>query len=87
MDDWVQVLTDWEAVRSGRKTEEAVRVQRAGEIAREVETGMAMRQRERMQAEEAQNEATRLSIIEELQAIEEAAKGCEEEEEEEEEIL
>ncbi len=85
MDDWVQVLTDWEAVRSGRKTEEAVRIQRAGEIAREVEAGMAMRQRERIQAEEAQNEVIRQSIADELQAIEEAAKGRKEEKKEEEE--
>ena len=26
MDDWVQILNDWEVVRSGRKTEEALRV-------------------------------------------------------------
>ena len=60
-----------------------MRAQRAGEIARQVEAGMVMRQRERMQAEEAQNEATRLLIVDELQAIEEAAEGRKEGEEEE----
>ena len=80
MDDWVQVLTDWEAVRSGRRIEEAVRAQRAGEIAREVEAGMAMRQRERIQTEEAQNEVTRASIVDELQTIEKTAEGREKEE-------
>ncbi|KAF7505346.1 hypothetical protein GJ744_001049 [Endocarpon pusillum] len=79
MDDWVRILTDWDAVRSGRTTEEAVRAQRASEMARE---GMALRQRERIQAEEAQREAERLSIVNELEAIEKAAEGRREEEEE-----
>ena len=87
MNDWVQVLTDWETVHSGRRTEKAVRAQRADEIAREVETGMVMCQREWIQTEETQNEVTRASIVDELQVIEEAAEGREKEEKTEEKKL
>ena len=78
-------MTDWEAVRSDRRTEEAVRIQRVDEIAREVETEMTMRQRERIQTEETQNEVTRTSIVDEFQVIEEAAEGRKEEKKTEEE--
>ena len=57
-----------------------MRTQKTGEIAREVETGMTMRQRERIQTEEAQNEVTRASIVDELQAIEKTVEGREKKE-------